>query len=223
MSKKNKGKKEIFGIIGLGRFGMALAKELCINKKDVICCDIDEKKVKEMLEYTDNAYVVDDSSIETLKSIGFETCSTVVVAIGEEMSKSILTTLNVISLQIPKVIAKATNNEQGQVLKILGAEVIYPERDIALRLAKKIINRNVMDFLSLNNEIEINEIIIPSKLIGVSVLDSNIRHEYGLNIIAIEHNGEIRTDIDVNYIFAENDKIVVIGKKDSVKEFRDIQ
>ena len=107
------------GIIGLGRFGYSLAVELASKGKSIICIiiciDKDEKKVKEILEYTDYAYVSEDLTKETLEELGFKECETIVVCIGEKVDASILTTLNAISLGVKKVIAKAGNEEQGQV------------------------------------------------------------------------------------------------------------
>ena len=105
------------GIIGLGRFGMSLAIELASKGKSIICVDQDEKKVKNILEYTDYAYVSEDLTKETLEELGFKECETIVVCIGEKVDASILTTLNVISLGVKKVIAKAGNEEQGEVLE----------------------------------------------------------------------------------------------------------
>ena len=163
------------GIIGLGRFGYSLAIELASKGKSIICIDKDEKKVKEMLEYTDYAYVSEDLTKETLEELGFKECETIVVCIGEKVDASILTTLNAISLGVKKVIAKAGNEEQGQVLERLGAEVIYPDKDSADRLAKKILSNNILDFISLNENIEIVEITIPKRYVGIKLADTDIR------------------------------------------------
>lgn len=217
--KKNA--KDIIGIIGLGRFGMALAKELCQNGQEIVACDTNESKVKELLQYTDNVFLCEDSSEDTLTSMGIDKCSMVVVCIGEDIAKSILTTLTIINLGVPKVLSKAINESQGLILEKLGAKVVYPERDMAIRTAKKILNSNVMEFLSLNEHIEINELVVPAEMIGKSIIDSKLRQKFGLNIIAIDHDGTIFTDIDPNYELKPNDKIVVIGDKEKIEEVRD--
>ena len=212
-------KKGTIGIIGLGRFGMSLAIELSSKGKDVICLDKDEKKVKEVLNYTDYAYVSEDLSKETLEELGFKECDTIVVCIGEKSDISILTTLNAISLGVEKVIAKAGNEDQGKVLERLGAEVVYPDKDSADRLAKKILSHNIMDFISLNENIEIVEIAIPKRYIGVKLLDSDIRKKYNLNIVAIERDDNIDINISPNHVFKENDAIVVVGNTNNIAEF----
>lgn len=211
--------KASIGIIGLGRFGFSLAAELASKGKSVICVDKDEKKVKEILNYTDYAYVSEDLTKETLEELGFQECETVVVCIGEKIDVSILTTLNVISLGVKKVIAKAGSEEQGRVLERLGAEVIYPDKDSADRLAKRILSHNILDFISLNENIEIVEITIPKRYVGVKLADSDIRKKFNLNIVAIERDEEIDINISPNYVFEEKDAIVVIGNTNNIAEF----
>ena len=206
------------GIIGLGRFGYSLAIELASKGKSIICIDKDEKKVKEMLEYTDYAYV-EDLTKETLEELGFKECETIVVCIGEKVDASILTTLNAISLGVKKVIAKAGNEEQGQVLERLGAEVIYPDKDSADRLAKKILSNNILDFISLNENIEIVEITIPKRYVGIKLADTDIRKRFQLNVIAIERDENIDINVSPSHVFEEKDAIVVVGNTDSIAEF----
>lgn len=207
------------GIIGLGRFGYSLAIELASKGKSIICIDKDEKKVKEMLEYTDYAYVSEDLTKETLEELGFKECETIVVCIGEKVDASILTTLNAISLGVKKVIAKAGNEEQGQVLERLGAEVIYPDKDSADRLAKKILSNNILDFISLNENIEIVEITIPKRYVGIKLADTDIRKRFNLNVIAIERDENIDINVSPSHVFEEKDVIVVVGNTDSIAEF----
>ncbi len=211
--------KSSIGIIGLGRFGMSLAVELASKGKSVICVDKEEKKVKEVLNFTDYAYVSEDLSKETLEELGFKECDTVVVCIGEKIDVSILTTLNVISLGVNKVIAKAGSEEQGRVLERLGAEVIYPDKDSADRLAKRILSHNILDFISLNEDIEIVEITIPKRYVGVKLADSDIRKKYNLNIVAIERDDNIDINISPSHVFELNDAIVVVGNTKNIAEF----
>ena len=125
MKKRNQAAAS-FGIIGLGRFGMALATTLADAGKEVIVIDKDESKVKVMRQYTDYAFVADNLSMETLKEIGMQNCDVAVVCIGEKLDISILTTMSLIELGVPRVISKALSAEQGAVLSKLGAEVVYP-------------------------------------------------------------------------------------------------
>jgi trk system potassium uptake protein TrkA len=151
--------------------------------------------------------------------MGIQNCDTVIICIGEKIDTSILTTLNVVSLGIPQVIAKAISRDQGAVLEKIGAEVVYPERDMALRLGKRLVSNNFLDYISLDNDVEIQQLPVSSKMVGITVQEFNIRQRYGLNIIAIER--EHTTDIEVSpqYRFAEDDIIVVIGRVENIKRF----
>lgn len=207
------------GIIGLGKFGMPLAKRLCELGKEVLVIDEDEAKIKEIRNSTEYAFVTTDLKKETLEEVGLHNCEVVVVCIGEKMEVSILATLNVLSLGVPKVISKAVSYEQGYVLEKLGAEVVYPEHDMALRLAKRIVACNVLDYISLNGEIEITEIKVPQAFTGMKVRDTDIRKKYCLNIIAIGHGGDISTEVDPDYCLSDGDIVVVIGKRDNIHAF----
>lgn len=210
---------ESYGIIGLGRFGTALAKKLAEAGREVIVVDRNENKVKELRNYTDFAYVADELTKEVLEEIGIQNCDTVVVCIGEKIDTSILVTLNVVNLGVKRVIAKAISKDQGEVLEKIGAEVVYPERDMALRLAKKMLVSSVMDSITLDNDVEISEVMVPPKMVGRSVEEIRLRQKLGLNIIAIEHGGNTETQIEPEYVFSKGDVLVVIGKSESVSKF----
>ncbi|MEN0648138.1 TrkA family potassium uptake protein [Caldifermentibacillus hisashii] len=217
---KNK-KRESFGVIGLGRFGLALAKALAKEGKDVIAIDSDENKIKEVRNDTEYAYVVSELTKAALQETGIQNCDAVIVCIGKKIDTSILTTLNVVSLGVPKVIAKANTYEHGLILEKLGAEVVYPEHDMAVRLAKRLLTNNVLDYIMLSDDIEISELTLTDKLIGESVADINIRKKLGLNIIAIMHNGKTITNIEPEYQFEKGDVMVVIGNRKNIEQFED--
>ncbi len=210
------------GIVGLGRFGMALAKRLCEVGKEVLVIDQSESKVKEMRNFTDFCFVVEDFSKEALHETGISNCSTVVVCIGEKIDISILATLNVVSLGVPKVIAKAISAEQGFILEKIGAEVVYPERDMAFRIAKKIVSNDILDYMELEGGFQICEMKVPTRYYNVSIMNSKIRSTYGLNIIAIKRGMKVIVDFTAQDIFQEDDVIIVIGKTNQIIEFESI-
>ncbi len=221
MARKSKKEKKTYGIIGLGRFGMALALSLAEAGADLIAIDRDEEKIREIREHTENAYVVPALDKKTLMETGIQICDVAVVCIGEAMDISILTTLNLVSLGIPSVIAKASGAEHGEILEKLGAEVVYPERDMAIRLAGKLTAPHVLEYISLSDEIDIMEIQMTKKTAGKTVVELNVRGNFGLNIIALKHDGTITTDISPKTVFGEDDTITVIGRKDAVRRFRE--
>ena len=210
-----------FGIIGIGRFGFALAKTLIEAGKEVIVIDSDENKIKQIRSLTDNAFVVNNLGKEALEETGIQNCETVFVCIGEKIDVSILTTLNVINMGVKRVIAKANTYEQGCVLKKIGAEIVYPENDMAIRIANRLLNEEALEFIELNNDIHIEELRVTKTIDGKSIMKSKIRNEFGLNIIALERDEQTVIEVDPNFVLKENDLIVVIGKKNSIRKFEE--
>lgn len=208
-----------FGIIGLGRFGFSLASTLAEAKREVLVLDSSEGKIRQIRHLTDNALVVGDLTKEALTQAGIQNCETVIICIAEKVDVSILTTLNVISMGVPRVIAKALSVEQGSILEKLGAEVIYPEHDMAIRLANRLLSSRVMDYITLNDDITITELRLTDRVSGQTVLQAGIRKKFKLNIIALEHENKTTTDITADLVLNENDIVVVVGKKDCIKKF----
>ncbi len=221
MFQKSKKEKTIFAIIGLGRFGYALALELAAAGSELIVVDKNEEKVREIREVTENAFVVKSLDKKALLDTGVQNCDVAIVCIGEEMSSSILTTLNLVSIGVPTVIAKATSSEHGEILEKLGAEVVYPERDMAIRLAGRLETTKVLDYIQLSEKINISKLIIPEKAIGKTVLDIGTRERFGLNIIAIENVGTVVETVGPDYVFCRNDILYVSGRREGILKFTD--
>jgi trk system potassium uptake protein TrkA len=208
-----------YGVIGLGRFGQALVKSLTDAGKEVLVLDGNESKIKQIRNYTDNAFVVESLDKQTLMDTGIQNCGTVIVCIAEKVDVSILTTLNVISMGVPRVISKAFSYEQGLVLEKIGAEVVYPEHDMAIRLANKLISSKTLVSIEMRDNINISELKLTGKIEGQTVLQADLRQKYKLNIIAMEHDGKATTEITPDLVLRENDKIVVVGNSENIKKF----
>ncbi|MEE1315301.1 MAG: TrkA family potassium uptake protein [Faecalimonas sp.] len=219
MFQKSKKEKNTYGIVGLGRFGYALALELARSGADLIVLDRDEEKIREMREYTENAYVVKTLDKKTLAETGIQNSEIAVVCIGEHMDTSILTTLHLVSLGIPQVIAKATSADHGIILEKLGAEVVYPERDIAVRLAHRLEASRVLDYIQLSEKLNISKIIVPTVLVGKSVMEVDLRGKFGVNIIAIENGRNMNKSVMPDYVFKVGDILFVSGSRDGLNQF----
>ena len=129
--------------------------------------------------------------------------------------------MNLIKLGVKRVISKATSTEQGEILSLIGAEVVYPEHDMALRLATRLSSPNVLEYISLSDTIDIAEIQLSPKVDGKTVLELNVRRNFGLNIIAISDGGEMTTDILPDTVLKADNTVTVIGKTVNVKRFED--
>ena len=217
MKKKNSDIS--FGVIGLGRFGSALVKTLAEAGKEVIAIDKDEQRVKAVRKYTDFAFVVDNLNQETLEETGIQNCGTVTICIGEALDVSILTTMLVIRMGIPNVISKANSQEHGEVLKQLGAMVVYPESDMAVRIGKRLISGSLIDYISLDDNVEVRRIAVGGAMVGHSILELNIRNAYGINVIAVERDHQTDVEFPPQYVFREGDIVAVIGQEDKIDNF----
>ena len=127
--------------------------------------------------------------------------------------------MHLVSFGIPRVIAKCTSEDQGEILQKLGAEIIFPDRDMAVRLARRLEPDDVINYIELSENIDISKVSIPDSYIGQTIMNSNIRRNFGLNVIAIEDNGVINTTIDINKPLDSDDKLIVIGDRESIKRF----
>ncbi len=208
--------KKIYGIVGLGRFGYALATDMAESGSELLVVDRDEEKIREIREFTDNAYVAPVLDKKSLMETGIQNCDVAIVCIGEQMDTSILTTLNLVSMGIPTVIAKATSAEHGIILEKLGAEVVYPERDMAIRLASRLETAKVLDFVQLSEKINVTKMRIPEPTIGKTVLEMNLRARFGLNIIAIENGNTVIDIVQPDYVFQSGDILYLSGSKEGI-------
>lgn len=210
-----------YGIIGLGRFGQALTKNLASTGKEILAIDTVESRVKQVRNYTESAFVVGSLDKETLEDAGIQNCGTVIVCIGDSIDVSVLTTLNVISMGIERVIARAMSYEHGLILEKIGAEVIYPENDMAVRLAGKLVNANIMDSLELGGDVAVAEVKVTPKITNQTVLQINLRQKFNLNIIALECNKDTTTEIKPDCLLQKDDCIVVIGQRSNIHKLEE--
>lgn len=216
MFGKQRKETKTYGIIGMGRFGSSLTRELAKSGAEIIVLDRDEDKIRKARELTENAMVTNTLDKDVLRDTGIQNCDVVIVCIESHMESSILTTLNLVAMGIPEVIAKATSPEHGEILKRLGAKVVYPEQDMAVRLANCLETSQVIDFIKLSEKVNISKLAVPKKLVGHTILEMNFRAKFGLNIIAIENNNEVIEYVRPEYMFREDDILIVSGSSESL-------
>ena len=221
MFGKQKKDSRTYGIIGLGRFGYALASELAEAGAELLVIDRDEEKVRELRDVTENAYVVKNLDKKSLLETGIKNCDVAVVCIGEQMGTSILTTLHLVSIGVPTVIAKANSAEHGEILERLGAEVVYPERDMAVRLALRLESSRILDFVQLSKKINITKVAVPDSMVGQSIKSLNLRSKLGVNIIDIENKESVMEDVRPEYELRQNDILYISGSEEGMLHLTD--
>ena len=221
MFHRSKNDKMSYGIVGIGRFGSALATELAAAGADIVVIDSDEDKVREMRELTDNAYVVANLEKKTLTETGIQNCDVAVVCIGERMDTSILTTLHLVSLGIPKVIAKASSAEHGVILEKLGAEVVYPERDMAQRTAVRYSTNGALEYVELTEDYAIFEMPMPDAWVGKTPRELELRRKFRISIIGLMEEKQVVPFSDPDYVFRTGERILAAGSRsDMTKRMR---
>lgn len=212
--------KKEFAVIGLGRFGGSICRALSEEGLEVMAIDTDEDKVNEFANVASHAVVGDTTDETVLKSLGIRNFDHVIVAIGDNIQASILTTLILKELGVKDITVKATNDYHEKVLSKIGADrIVHPERDMGRRIAHKIISNNVLDYLELSDEHSIVEIVANERLHGNSIIDLDIRAKYGINIVAMKRNKDIIVSPQANEIIKKNDVLIVIGADTDINRF----
>lgn len=212
--------KKEFAVIGLGRFGGSICQALSDEGLEVMAIDIDEDKVNAYANIASHAVVGDTTDETVLKSLGIRNFDHVIVAIGDNIQASILTTIILKELGVKDITVKATNDYHEKVLSKIGADrIVHPERDMGKRIAHKIVSNNVLDYLELSDEHSIVEISANEKIHGHSIIELDVRARYGVNIVAIKRNKEIIVSPQANEKIQKHDILIVIGADSDINRF----
>ena len=209
-----------FVVLGLGSFGFYIAKTLYENGQEVIAVDNDEGIIEKIKDYSSQAFVADATDKETLESIGVKEADAVIVGLGPRMEPSILAVLYLRELGIREIVVKALNEDHQKILEVLGAtEVIYPEKDIAIRTAHKIMSGNVIDFLPLAPGYSIQQIAPPAEFIGKSLKELDLRRKYGIQVIAVKEiiPEKLHLIPSGDFVIKESDMLLVVGKDEDIR------
>lgn len=178
---------KIFAIIGLGTFGSAVALELARRGYEVFACDRDEIKIEEIGNELANAVELDATDEKSLRDAGLDEVDTALVSLGDSIADSLLVTMLLKELNVREVVVKVADDRHSKLVKRIGADrVIFPERDMAMRLVENLLSPRIFDFIELSEEYSMVEIAAPKKLIGKKLLDLNLRKRFDVNIIAIK-------------------------------------
>jgi trk system potassium uptake protein TrkA len=211
-------------ILGLGRFGKSVAMALAEQGHDVMGVDRNEHTVQELSDILTHVVTAECSNDEFLRSIGVKNFSAAVVAIGSDIQSSIMTTVVLKELGAKYVIAKAQNDLHAKVLYKVGADrVIFPERDMGIRVASNLVSNNIIDVIELSPEYSIIETAIPVNWVGRSIGELAIRSRYRVNIIAIRKGNDLNVTPQADTRFELNDIIAVMGRNPDLRVLRSIK
>jgi trk system potassium uptake protein TrkA len=208
MKRKNK----TFGVIGLGRFGYHVARTLAQGGAEVIACDVDEEKVREVSEYVSLAYVLDATDAKALKESGIANVDTAVVSIGENIEASILIVVQLKELGVKEVVAKAVNPLHGKVLEKLGVDrVVYPEKEMAIRVAHSLLAGEFIEEIPIGEKHSLFELKAFDFMLGKTLRELDVRKRFGVSVLAIKRGENLIVNPMGDEKILPGDILVVLG------------
>lgn len=214
--------KKQFAIIGLGRFGSSMCRELHHMGHEVLAIDQNPKKVEAMEKFSTHSMTLDTTDEANLIRLGIKNFEYVIVAIGEDIQASILTVLHLKDLNIPEVWVKAQNAYHHKVLEKIGADrIFHPEEEMGNRIAEFLTSEKVLDYIDLSSDYSIVELLATQKIAGKTLVEMDIRAKYGCTVIAIKQKNKVDVTPNPNDVLHQGDILVMIGDKKDLRRFQD--
>lgn len=213
-----------FAVIGLGRFGSSVADTLYNQGYEVLAIDVDEERVQTFSNEVTHVVQADTTEEEALRALGIWNFDVVVVAIGEDIQANLLTTLLLKELGVKYIVAKAQNPLHGKMLEKIGADrVIYPERDMGQRVAHNLVSTNVLDYIELSPELGIVEVTAPEIFEGKTLAETNLRAEFGINVVAIKRGDKIQIPPQPDHLINKGDVLIVVGGNKGIRRLEELR
>ncbi|HEY4544304.1 MAG TPA: TrkA family potassium uptake protein [Tissierellaceae bacterium] len=208
-----------FAIIGCGRFGSAVAKTLYDLDNEVLVVDKDPDIIQSISDYVTHAIEADVMEESVLYELGLSNFDIVIVSIGSDLEASATVTLAAKELGVKNVISKAQTDLHGKILKKIGADkVIFPERDMGVRVAHNLASSNILDYIQVSPDFSILEITALKSWQDKTISELKLRNIYGINVIAIKRNSEVIPSPGPDFVIKKFDIVVIIGNKEDIKE-----
>ncbi len=208
-------------VIGMGRFGKAVASKLYDCGNEVLVIDLDDEMVQHMSNFVTHAVVGDARDEAVLKALGIRNYDCAIVAVGGDLAASILITMNLKEMGIPTVICKASSELNKRALERVGADrVIIPERESAMKLAMGLSRSNILDFIELSEDYGILEFATPKDWVGKNLKELNVRAKYGVNVLAFKKNGIMNVQPKVDAPLEGDAIVVVLGSTEQLARLK---
>ncbi len=207
-----------FVVIGLGRFGGAVATELCSLGHEVLAIDADPEKVQKTVDLVTHAVSGDARDANVLRALGVRNYDCAIVATGNDVGNSALITLNLKEIGVKQVVCKAQSHVHRKVLEKIGADrVVFPEHEMGLKLAQGLSSSNVLNFIELSDDFGIVELAVPRSWVGKSIRTLDVRARHHVNIIAVRGaSGELDVAPGGDYALASGEMLVALGRTEYI-------
>lgn len=207
-------------VVGLGRFGVAVALKLQELGNEVMVIDENEDRVQKLSSHVTYAVVGDARDEDVLESLGVRNFDCAVVAVGEDLAASVLITLNLKSLGVPQVICKAQDDLQKRALEKIGADrVVIPEREMGMKLAQNLVSSSVLDYVELSRDCGIAEIMTPRSWVGKTLPEVDVRRKYGVTVAALRKmDGDLTVFVGSDYALSAGDVLVIVGSNEDLDQ-----
>jgi trk system potassium uptake protein TrkA len=210
-----------FAVIGLGRFGRAVCGSLHRMGYEVLGIDSDERRVAQILTEQLAAHTVqlDSTEVTALREAGVFEFDTVIVAIGNYVEESVITTMNLKEAGVPHVVAKASSEIHEKLLRKVGADhVIFPEHEMGCALARSLTKPGILDRFELDPDNSIVEVIVPEEFDSKTISELKLRSRFGLNLLAVSYNGKFEINPEPNRRLRKGEAMVVIGSNQGIDQ-----
>ena len=204
--------KKTYAVFGLGRYGMAVARELVENGMEVIAVDSDEKIVNDVASYLPVCKCADVTDVEVISRLGISNIDTVVVCMASNLEASVMAVTLCKEEGVKNVIAKCANEMQQKILLRVGADkVVYPEKESGIRLARNLLSSGFVDMIDLSKDVSVIEIDVRDEWCGKNLIELNLRKKYGFNIVAIKNGETVNVNINPEQPLEAESTLIVIA------------
>ncbi len=211
--------KKNIAVIGIGRFGFSLVKTLSTLKADVLTIDTKEEALQKAAQYATKEAICDSTKIEALRELGLSNYNTAVVAIGNDIHATIMTTINLVELGVPDITVRVDEEEYIPVMNKLGANrVIVPEESSAVSFAHQLVSTNFADYYNIQGNYGIVKIFVPDGFESTQLTDVDARNRYSVNVVGIVRNGRFFIPKGTD-TFQSGDQLLLIGTHENLNKF----
>lgn len=219
MEENLMGINQSYAVFGLGRYGVAVAKELVGNGAEVLAVDSNEELVNDAIAEIPYCKCADVTDPEVIKQLGIANIDVVIIAMASSLEASVMATMLCKEIGVKTVIAKCATDMDCKILSKVGADrVVFPESESGIRLAKNLLSSGFVDIMDLSTDVSMIELEVRTAWVGKSLLELNLRKKYSINVVAVIQDGNVRTDIDPEKPLSRSMRLIVIANPSRLRK-----